>query len=74
VFGPRSLTHILYLGYPNRTLVEQGIIFTSPRWKELIDLNGSVLQLSDIESHKSLGVGERYHAQFRRICHKIIFE
>jgi hypothetical protein len=64
----------LYFGYPSRTRVNQGGIFTSPRWKELTDLNGIVLQLSGIESLNSLGVGERYHAPLRRIHHKIIFE
>jgi hypothetical protein len=62
------------IGYPNRMRVDQGSIFTSPRWKELTDLNGIVLQLSGIESRNSLGAGERYHAPLRRMYHKIVFE
>jgi hypothetical protein len=54
--------------------VDHGNIFTSPRLKELTDLNGIVLQLSGTESHNSLGVGERYHAPLRRLYHKIISE
>lgn len=40
----------MYVGYPSRLRVDQGSIFTSPRWKELTDLNGITLNLSGVES------------------------
>ena len=64
----------VYTGYPNVIRADQGSIFTSPRWKKLMDATGITLQLSGIESHNSIGAGERYHAPLRRIYHKIIFD
>ena len=49
----------LYTGYPNRLRTDQGSIFTSPRWRELTDLNGVQLRLSGVRAHSSLGIGER---------------
>jgi hypothetical protein len=64
----------LCIGYPNRMRVDQRSTFTYPRWKELSDIHGVVLQLSGIESHNSLGAGERYHSPLRRIYDKNIFK
>lgn len=61
----------LYPGYPNKLRVDQGSIFTSIRWQKLSNETGISLQLSGVESHHSLGKGERYHAPLRRIYLKI---
>jgi hypothetical protein len=57
----------LHVGHPDTFNLDQGSVFTSPRWKELSDMAGIRLQLSGIESHNSIGSGERYHAQLRHI-------
>ena len=64
----------LYVGYPSKMRVDQGSIFTSRRWKQLTDATGISLQLSGIESHNSIGAGERYHAPLRRIYDKVLFD
>jgi hypothetical protein len=61
----------LYLVYPDTFKLDQGSVLTSPRWKELSDMAGIRLQLSEIESHSSIGSGEIYHATLRRIYTKI---
>ncbi len=61
----------IYTGYPSKMKTDQGSVFTSPRWKQITDMTGIELQLSGVESHNSLGKGERYHAPLRRIFLKI---
>lgn len=61
----------LYTGYPDKMRVDQGSQFTSKRWKELTEMTGIQLCLSGVESHNSIGSGERYHAPLRRIYQKI---
>lgn len=53
--------------YPNNMRVDQGSVFTSMRWKALTNTEGISLQLSGIEIHNSIGLGEPYHAPLRRI-------
>jgi hypothetical protein len=60
----------LYPGYPDKMRTNQGTQFKSPRWKELTDATGIQLLLSGVESHNSIGRGERYHAPLRRIYQK----
>jgi len=62
----------IYPGFPNNMKTDQGSIFTSPRWQHLCKASGIVLKNSGIESHNSLGNGERYHNPLRRIFLKIL--
>ena len=64
----------LYPGYPDKMRTDQGTQFKSPRWKELTDATGIQLILSGVESHNSIGPGERYHAPLRRIYQKIRYD
>ena len=64
----------LYTGYPRKLRVDQGSAFTSVRWQRLCDIVGTELQLSGVESHHSLGPGERYHAPLRQVYLKIRHE
>jgi len=63
----------LYSGYPDVIKVDQGPQFSSPRWKQITDMVGIKLKLSGVESHNSIGSGERYHAPLRRLYNKIRF-
>ena len=62
----------LYTGLPNRIRTDAGSVFTSPRWKEMAESGGIELRISGVESHNSLGIGERLHAPLRRIFRKIV--
>jgi hypothetical protein len=53
---------------------DAGSVFTSQRWFELASSVGVELGISGIESHNSLGIGERYHAPLRQIFRKIMHE
>ena len=64
----------LYTGFPNRIRTDAGSVFTSPRWKEIAESVGIELQISSVEAHNSLGIGERLHAPLRRIYRKIVFD
>jgi hypothetical protein len=52
---------LVYTGYPKKTHTDAGTVFTSDTWKHLHDSNGIILQVSGIESHNSIGLGERMH-------------
>jgi hypothetical protein len=64
----------LYPGYPDKIRTDQGTQFKSPRWKELTDATGIELILSGVESHNSIGPGERYHGPLRRIFQKVRYD
>lgn len=57
----------VYLGITNRIRADQGSVFTSKFWDNITAVHGIDLQLSGIQSHNSIGIGERYHAPLRRI-------
>jgi hypothetical protein len=60
-----------YPGLPNFIKADQGSVFTSARWRDIVSISGVKLELSPIESHNSLSVGERYHDPLRRIYRKV---
>ena len=64
----------MYAGYPNRLRADAGSAFTWLRWKSITDFVGITLRISGVESHNSLGVGERYHARLRRFYRKVKLE
>jgi transposase InsO family protein len=61
----------VYSRMPDIMATDQGSCFTAERWKELAGENGIVMQLSGVQAHNALGIGERYHAPLRRIVNKI---
>jgi hypothetical protein len=64
----------LYPEYPDKIRTDQGTQYKSPRWKELTDALGLELILSGVESHNSIGPGERYHGRLRRIFRKVRYD
>ena len=60
-----------YLGYPSTLRVDQGRQFTAQRWSVRAAAAGIVLKPSGVESHNSLGLGERYHAPLRKIYERV---
>jgi hypothetical protein len=64
----------VYTGYPRKTRTDAGTIFTSDTWKHLHESNGIVLQVSGVESHNSIGLGERMHSPLRRVYNKTLMD
>jgi Reverse transcriptase (RNA-dependent DNA polymerase) len=62
----------VYSGYPDVVRSDAGSVFTSGRWRDLTSAAGIDIQISGIESHNSLGIGERYHAPLRQVYDKIL--
>jgi len=60
-----------YVGHPEELHGGQGPQFYARNLKGLCNLSGIRLVLSGVESHNSLGEGERYHAYLRHIYHKV---
>ena len=61
-----------YTGYPNRVRVDQQSAFTSREFEKLCSDAGIEVQLSGVQSHNALGVGERYHEHLKRIFRKVM--
>lgn len=64
----------VYVGHPNCFRTDSGSVFTSTRWNQLTSDNGIELKISGVESHNSLGLGERYHEPLRKIYRKLHHE
>jgi len=60
-----------YIGYPAKMHVDQGSNLTSARWSALAEAAGIKMRASGIESHNSLGAGERYHAVLRDLYQRV---
>jgi hypothetical protein len=61
----------IYTGYPDSIHVDSGAQLVSANFEHLCEQAGIRLEISPIESHNSLGRGERYHSYVRRLFHKI---
>lgn len=61
---------LAYSGYPNKLRTDPGSVFTSDRWKQLIDLKGTQLRLSGVEAHSFLGIDRRYQNPLRLVYRK----
>lgn len=59
------------MGYPGIIRVDHETAFDSDEFRKTTAETGIVLQFSGIESHNSLGVGEKYHGPLRRVYSKI---
>lgn len=57
----------VYVGMLNRIRADHGSVFTSKFRDDVTAMHGVDLQLPGIESHNSIGIGERYHAPLRRV-------
>lgn len=64
----------VYIGYPTTIKTDHGSVFTSKKWRGWTESAGINIEISGIESHNSLGVGERYHAPLRKIFNMIMSE
>lgn len=51
---------------------DRGSVFTSKFWNDVTTLHGIEVQISGVESHNSIGAGERYHDPLRQIFDKIV--
>lgn len=51
--------------------LDRDSVFTGREWTQLCADAGIEIQLSGVESHNAIGIGERYHAPLRRIYLKI---
>lgn len=63
----------IYTGLPNRIIVDQGSNF-GPSFIHMAHLRGINVENTGIESHNSLGIGERYHQPLRQTYRKILVE
>jgi hypothetical protein len=61
----------VYTGFPESILTDQGSLFTSADWHAACNASRILLRHTGIESHNSLGTGERYHGPLRRIFKKV---
>lgn len=64
-------SNLLFMNSPKKLLVDQRNSSNSLRWLRLCDMIGIKLQLSDVESHYSLGYVERYHAPLPKVYLKV---
>ena len=60
-----------YIGFSDVMSADQGPQFRSIAWKNFFNMAGMKLELSGVESHNALGVGERYHSFLRQIYRKV---
>ena len=63
---------LMYIGYPDVFRLDQGSVFVSEKWMQYSKMAGIVTKYSGVQSHNSLGVGERYRAPLRTIYEKVI--
>lgn len=63
-----------YVGHPDVITCDQGSVFTSHKWDNLLRTADISKQISGVEHHNALGVGERYHAYLRRVYDKVRLE
>ncbi len=56
----------IYVGFDMEMSEDQGSAFTSVKLTHRADIVGTVVQTSVVESHNSLGSGERHHASLQR--------
>lgn len=60
-----------YVGYPQELHVDQGPQLQAPQWRARVEAAGIKQRDSGVESHNSLGAGERYHAFLRQIFRRV---
>jgi len=60
-----------YAGYSDHIHVDAGTQLQSDEWKALLHDAGVEVYDSGLESHNSLGAGERYHAYLRNLYNRV---
>jgi hypothetical protein len=65
---------LMYVGFPQSVLTDQGSVFLSAQWKHACDLGKIHLRHTGTESHNSLGAGEQIHSKLRAVFRKLTFE
>lgn len=60
-----------YVGHPDLMHTDQGPQLISGQWRALLAPNGMKHLESGVESHNSLGAGERYHAFMRQLLLRV---
>jgi len=60
-----------YAGHPEQMHTDQGPQFVAAGWRALAHAAGIHQRESGVESHNSLGAGERYHAVLRQIYRRV---
>eukprot|EP00171_Calliarthron_tuberculosum_P005221 IDg5221t1 len=65
---------LMYIGFPESMLTDEGSVFTSDIWKYTCEVHDIQLIHTGTESHNSMGAGETYHAILRRIYNKVRME
>jgi len=60
-----------YAGHPEAMHTDQGPQFVAAGWRALVHAAGTRHIESGVESHNSLGAGERYHAVLRNIYRRV---
>jgi hypothetical protein len=63
-----------YVGFPVSMLTDRGSVFLSRDWIPSCAALGICLRHTEIESHNSLGTGERFHAPIRRLYNKVLLD
>jgi hypothetical protein len=62
---------LIYHGMPEQIFTDQGSVFTSKIWKELLRANGCKIRLIPIESHNSQGLVESKHNHLQKIFQRV---
>jgi hypothetical protein len=60
-----------YVGDPESITVDSASVFSSAAFVKTCAAHEITMKTTGVESHSSLGVGERYHAPLRRIHQKL---
>jgi hypothetical protein len=63
-----------YVGFPENMSTDRGSVFVSPEWVNACDLGNVHLRHTGVESHSSLGIGERFHSPLRTIYKNLQIE
>ena len=61
----------LYLGDPHRIVADQGSVFASEEFISAAATHDVELSFTPVESHNSMGAGEKYHDDLRRVFEKV---
>lgn len=61
----RECRNKIYIGHPSEIRSDRGVSVILDLFKDLLEVNGTGLQLSPIEVHKAIDITERYHLPLR---------
>lgn len=64
----------IFVGYPTKIILDHETAFNRSEFRGTASEADIFLQFSGVESHNSVGVGEKYHGPLRIVYNKIIYE